>query len=410
MEFFSRFKSAAKAAYNAFSNKDPTGFGNSYYGMSRRLSYSNEKSIMAPIINQIGVDASEIPLHHVLIDNDMYQDILDTDLNYCLSVQANKDQTATEFLRDLYTSILDEGAAAIVITDADGNPYTSDSYKITALRVAKILNWYPDYVRVRAYNDNKGIQEEIVVPKAFTPIIENPFYSVMNSENSTLRRLIRKLNLLDSVDEASSSGKLDVIIQLPYTIRTESRRKEAEQRRKDIERQLIGSRYGIAYADATERITQLNRPVENGLLSQVEYLTKSFYSQLGISEKVFNGEAGDLEMTNYYSRTVEPLVKAVVNKMDVSFISSNSRTRGQAIAFFRDPFKLLPITSMADAADKFTRNEILSSNEIRSLIGYRPDDDPRSDELRNKNLNPDSGSVATPDEIDDSDDYDDFNI
>lgn len=414
MEFFERFKRVAKAAYNAFSNKDPTtnwsyesGYGDSYYRNNRRLSFSNEKSIMAPIINQISVDASEISLHHVEIKDDMYNDIIDSDLNYCISKQANKDQTAKEFFRDVYSSILDEGVIAIVITDADGNPYITDNYRIKALRVGKILNWYPDHVRVSVYNDNKGIREEIVVPKAFTPIIENPFYSVMNSPNSTLRRLIKKLNLLDIMDEDSSPTKLDLIFQLPYTIKSESRRKEAEQRRKDIERQLSGSKYGIAYADATERIIQLNRPAENNLLAQVEYLTKMFHSQLGISEKVFNGEAGDMEMTNYYSRTIEPLVESVVNKMDISFISQNSRTRGQTIAYFRDPFKLLPLTSLADTADKFTRNEILTSNEFRSIIGFRPDDDPRSDELRNKNISPDSGSVKMPEDNENS--YDDDN-
>lgn len=393
-----------RKGWNAFlNNKDPTEnehgafaeVGYSYRPDRVRMTYGNERSIVMAIYNRIAVDVAAIPLHHVRVDeNGRFKECMNSGLERCLSLNANVDQTGRDFIYDAVVSMLDEGCIGIVPVDTTFNPYKG-SYEIDSLRVAKILEWYPSTIKIRAYNEQTGRKEDIVLPKGMVAIVENPFYQTMNEPLATLKRLIRKLNLLDFVDEQTSSGKLDLIIQLPYVVKTETKRKEAEKRRKDIEMQLAGTKYGIAYTDGTERITQLNRPAENNLLNQVKYLTEMLYSQLGITDEIMNGTADENTMLNYYNRTIEPIISAIAMAMKWKFLTSTARTQGQSIEFYRDPFRLVPINNIADIADKFTRNEILSSNEIRTIIGMRPSGDPKADELRNKNLNPSTEEAGT---------------
>ena len=354
----------------------------------RRFTRGNERSIVTSVYNRLALDVASISIKHVRLDeNGRYTEEINSGLQNCLNVEANIDQTGRAFLQDVVMSMLDEGCVAIVPVDTTINPMISGSYEINTMRVGKIIEWYPAHVRVRLYNDQKGIHEEVTLPKSTVAIIENPLYAVINEHNSTMQRLVRKLNLLDVIDEQSGAGKLDLIIQLPYVIKSEARRKQAEDRRKDIEMQLAGSKYGIAYTDGTERITQLNRPAENNLMKQIEYLTSMLYSQLGLTQAILDGSADDKTMLNYYNRTIEPIIAAIVDEMNRKFLTKTARSQRQAIKFFRDPFKLVPVNEMADIADKFTRNEILSSNEIRQIVGIKPSDDPEADELRNKNLN-----------------------
>ena len=387
------FKERLQHAWNVFTDKEPPvqyRYIEGGYGIRpdrRRLSRGNERSIITAIYNKIAIDVSSVKIQHVRLDqNGGLIEVIDSGLNECLTVEANLDQTGSELIRDLVLSMFDEGCIAVVPVDTTLNP-KSGSYDIRSLRCGKIVEWFPKDVKVLLYNEEKGRKEEVMVSKKFVTIIENPFYAVMNEPNSTLQRLIRKLNLLDAIDEQSSAGKLDLIIQLPYVIKTEARRQEAEKRRKDIEMQLAGSKYGIAYTDGTERVTQLNRPIENNLMKQIEYLTSMLYSQLGMSEEVVKGTADEKTMLNYQNSTVNPILEAIVTNMRRKFLTKTARTQGQSISYFQDPFRLVPVTQIADIADKFTRNEILSSNELRAIVGYRPVDDPRADELRNKNLN-----------------------
>lgn len=387
--------SRVKRAWNAFLNRDPPSDKNySYYGgYSYRPFYDRkgraiDKTIITAILSRIAVDASSITIQHVKLDeNGRYDETVNSDLNACFNLSANIDQTGRAFIQDIVLSMLEEGVVAVVPVDTDLNPMTTDSYKIYSMRVGTIMEWFPNHVRVRLYNDRTGEKEEITLPKRMVAIVTNPFYAVMNEPNGTMQRLIRKLNLLDAVDEQSSSGKLDLIIQLPYVITNDLRRQQAEERRKQIEDQLTGSKYGIAYTDGTERITQLNRSLDNNLLTQVEYLTNMAYSQLTITQEIMNGTADETAMTNYYSRTIEPIVSAIVDEFKRKFLTKTARSQNQSIVFFRDPFKLVPIGTVADMADKFTRNEIMSSNEFRQVIGLKPSKDPAADELRNKNLN-----------------------
>ena len=346
------------------------------------------------------MDAAAIDIKHVrLDDDDRYIETIDSGLNECLSLEANIDQTGRAFVQDVVMSMLDEGAVAIVPVDTMGDPYLG-AYNIETMRTGKIVQWYPSHVRVSVYNDRTGNKEEITVAKRSVAIVENPLYSVMNEPNSTLQRLIRKLSLLDAVDEQSSAGKLDLIVQLPYIIKTEARRNQAEQRRKDIETQLAGSKYGIAYTDGTEKITQLNRPIENNLMKQIEYLTSMLFSQLGLTQGILDGSADEKTMLNYYNRTIEPIMSAIADEMKRKFLTKTARSQHQSIEFFRDPFKLTPVSDLAEIADKMTRNEIMTSNEIRQVIGMKPSDDPEADELRNKNLNKSNEQIqnGNPDE------------
>lgn len=387
--------SRLKRAWNAFLNRDPPIRSSSYYygGYSyrpyyQRLGGATDRTVVSAIYNRIAVDASSITIQHVRLDeNGRFNETIDSGLNSCLNLSANIDQTGRSFVEDIVLTMLDEGVVAVVPVDTDVDPKLTDSYEILTMRVGKITEWFPDSVRVKLYNDRNGEKEEIMVLKKNAAIIENPFYSVMNEPNGTMRRLIQKLNLLDSVDEQYSSGKLDLIIQLPYVIKNEARRAQAEERRRQIEDQLSGSKYGIAYTDGTEKITQLNRSLENNLLKQIEYLTALAYSQLGITQEIMNGTADEAAMTNYYSRMIEPIVSAIVDEFKRKFLTKTARSQRQSITFYRDPFKLVPIGTVAEMADKFTRNEIMSSNEFRQVIGLKPSKDPRADELRNKNLN-----------------------
>jgi len=352
-----------------------------------RLNVSNERSIISSIYTRIGIDASLVEIKHVRLDeNNRYLEPINSGLNSCLTLEANIDQSALAFKQDLIMSMLDKGVVAIVPIETNINPLNTASYDIKSMRVGEILTWYPQHVGVRVYNDKNGKKEDIVLPKSLVAIIENPLYSVMNEPNSTLQRLIRKLNLLDSIDEQSSSGKLDLIIQLPYVIKSEARRQQAETRRKDIEAQLKGSQYGIAYTDGTEKITQLNRPAENNMLAQVEYLTNMLYGQLGLTEEIISGKADEAAMLNYHTRTIKPILTAITLGMKRTFLSKTARTQLQSIEFFRDPFELVPVSAVAEIADKFARNEILSSNEIRSIIGFKPSSDPKADQLVNSNI------------------------
>lgn len=383
-----------KHAWNSFLNRDPTSYyresGASYsYRPDRiRLTRGNERSIVTSVYNRIGMDVASLDIKHVTLDDDgRYVEDMKSGLNNCLTLEANIDQTGRSFIQDVVMSMLDEGCVAIVPVDTTLNPTVTGSYDITTMRTAKILEWRPTTVRVRLLNEKTGMKEDIVLPKHMVAIIENPLFAVMNEPNSTLQRLIRKLNILDAIDEQSGSGKLDLIIQLPYAVKTEARRRQAEQRNKDVENQLANSKYGVAYIDGTEHVTQLNRPVENKLMSQIEYLTSMLYSQLGITQSVLDGTADEKTMLNYYNRTIEPIVSAIVDEMKRKFLTKTARSRNQSITFFRDPFKLVPVNDIAEIADKLTRNEITSSNEIRQKIGMKPSKDPKADELRNKNLN-----------------------
>lgn len=388
------FGSRLKQAWNAFFNKDPTGdykdIGASYYYRPDRPRFTrgNERSIITAVYNRIALDVSSMAIMHTrLDDNGRYLETIESGLNNCLTLEANIDQTGDAFKQDIVMSMLDEGCVAIIPTDTSINPNVTNSYDILTMRTGKILEWYPQHIKVRVYNERTGKKEDILVSKKIAAIIENPLYAVINEPNSTMQRLVRKLGLLDVVDEQSSAGKLDLIIQLPYIIKTDARRKQAENRRQDIERQLAGSKYGIAYTDGTERITQLNRPVENNLMKQIEYLTNMLFSQLGITQGILDGTADEKTMLNYYNRTVEPILSAIVNEMKRKFLTKTARSQRQSVLFFRDPFKLVPVSEISEIADKFTRNEIMSSNEIRQIIGMKPSSDPKADELRNKNLN-----------------------
>lgn len=393
-----------KNAWSAFTSRDPTFNQNHSYfeGFAYRpdrrfFRRGNERSIVTAVYNRIAIDAASVGIRHVRVDqNGNFVEEMPSKLNEAFSTEANIDQTGRAMIQDLVMSMLDEGVVALVPTYTSANPIYSDSYEIYNLRVARITKWFPEHVRVNLYDDRTGKHREVTLPKKMVAIIENPLYAVMNEPNSTLQRLIRKLNILDVVDEQTGSGKLDLIIQLPYVIKTESRKAQAENRRKDIEMQLAGSKYGIAYTDGTERITQLNRPAENNLMKQIEYLTSMLYGQLGITEEVINGTADEKVMLNYHNRTIEPILSAITGESERKFLTVTGRTQGQAIKFFRDPFKLVPVNDLAEIADKFTRNEILSSNEIRGIIGYKPVDDPRADELRNKNLNQEAGAEEAP--------------
>lgn len=395
--------SRMKKAWNVFTGRDPLR-DTSYRGMSSsyrpdrwRLSRGNERSIITSVYNRMAMDAAQIDIKHVRLDkNGRYKGDIDSSLNECLTLQANIDQTGRAFKQDIFLSMLDDGSVAIVPVDTEDNPDETSSVDIITMRTGKIVEWFPRDVRVNLYNDRTGKHEEITVPKRTVAIVENPFYAVMNEPNSVMQRLIRKLNILDAIDEQSGAGKLDLIIQLPYVIKSEARRKQAEARRKDIEEQLSGSKYGIAYTDGTEHITQLNRAVENNLMKQIEYLTSMLYSQLGINQQILDGTANEETMLNYYNRTIEPIVSAVVDEMKRKFISRTARTQGQSIASYRDPFKLVPVKELAELADKMTRNEIMSSNELRTIIGLKPSKDPSADELRNKNLNQSTEEVQNP--------------
>lgn len=392
------FGSRLKHAWNAFTgniqmNYRDLGMGYSYRADRPRMSRGNERSIVTSVYNRIALDVAALNVQHVRLDeNGRFLSVIDDGLNNCLTLEANIDQTARSFIQDVVVSMFDEGSVAIVPVDTTTDPNVSGSYDIQSLRVGQILDWYPQYIRARVYNEQTGRKEDIVVPKSAVAIIENPLYAVINEPNSTMQRLIRKLNLLDVIDEQSGSGKLDLIIQLPYVIKTEARRQQAENRRKDIENQLSGSKYGIAYTDGTEHITQLNRSVNNNLMSQIEYLTSMLYSQLGITQSILDGTADEKTMLNYNNRTIEPIISAIVDEMKRKFLTKTARSQHQSISFFRDPFKLVPVNDIAEIADKFTRNEIMTSNEIRQVIGMKPSDDPRADELRNKNLSEPSGS------------------
>ena len=393
MEKLSLF-SRAKKAWNVFLNRDPTKYnyaeiGTSYsYRPDRvRFTRGSERTIVNSIYNRIAMDAAAIDIKHVRLDeNDRYIETIDSGLNNCLSLEANLDQTGRSFVQDVVMSMLDEGVVAIVPIDTIGDPYMG-AYSIETMRTGKIVQWHPYHVRVSVYNEKTGQKEEITVSKRSVAIVENPLYSVMNEPNSTLQRLIRKLSLLDAVDEQSSAGKLDLIVQLPYIIKTEARRAQAEQRRSDIEKQLAGSKYGIAYTDGTEKVTQLNRPIENNLMKQIEYLTSMLFSQLGLTQGILDGSADEKTMLNYYNRTIEPIMSAISDEMKRKFLTRTARSQHQSIEFFRDPFKLTPVSDLAEIADKMTRNEIMTSNEVRQVIGMKPSDDPEADELRNKNLN-----------------------
>ena len=390
MEF--TFGSRLKKAWNAFFSRDPTKYYSNHGGYSyrpdrKRLTRGNERTIVTSVYNRIALDVSSISIEHVkLDDNDRYTQSIDSGLNECLTVSANLDQTSRAFIQDVVLSMFDEGCVAICPTITSDNFYTYSSFDIYSMRTGKIVEWYPDRVRVNVYNENTGEREDIIYPKRAVAIIENPLYSVINDPNSTMQRLVRKLSLLDAVDEESSSGKLDLIIQLPYTVKSPLKQEQAERRRKQIEEQLTGSKYGIAYIDGTEHITQLNRSLENNLLKQIEYLTNMVYSQLGITTAVMDGTANEETMLNYNNRTVEPIISAIVDEMKRKFLTKTARTQKQSIMFFKDPFKLVPVSQIAEIADKMTRNEIMTSNEIRQILAMKPSNDPTADELRNKNL------------------------
>lgn len=380
--------------WNAFMGRDPTMHypyvGSSYTVRPDRVRFSrgNERSIVTSVYNRIALDVAAISINHCKLDDDgRFLEVIDSKLNNCLNLEANIDQTGRAFIQDVVASMFDEGCVAIVPTDTTLDPKVTGSYDILTMRTGKILDWYPAHVRVRVYNEKTGQKEDILLPKSMVGIIENPLYAVINEPNSTMQRLIRKLNLLDSIDEQSGSGKLDLIIQLPYVIKSDARRQQAETRRKDIETQLAGSKFGIAYTDASEKVTQLNRPVENNLMKQIEYLTSMLYSQLGITQSILDGSADEKTMLNYYSRTIEPIVSAIVDEMRRKFLTKTARAQKQSIVFFRSPFKLVPVNDLAEIADKFTRNTIMTSNEIRQIIGMKPSDDPKADMLINSNLN-----------------------
>ena len=390
------FGERLKHSWNAFMNKDPTetkryielGPSNTRRPDMFRPTRGTEKTIVTAIYTRIAIDVAALSIEHVKVDeNGRYVETIKSGLNYALTTETNIDQTARAFIQDVVMSMFDEGAVAIVPVDTTLNPLKTGSYDIQTMRVGSVVEWFPQYVKVRLYNDKTGKHEEITLPKKMVALIENPLYAVMNEPNSVAKRLIRKLNILDAVDEQSGSGKLDLILGLPYVIKSEARREQAERRRKDIEEQLANSKYGIAYTDGTEHITQLNRSVENNMFSQIQYLTEMLYNQLGMTQNVFNGTATEEEMLNYHSRTIEPIVSAITNEMSRKFLTKTARSQNQRIMFFKDPFKLTPTEKLADLADKLTRNAILSSNELRAVMGYKPVDDQRANELSNKNIN-----------------------
>ena len=389
MGFFNRLQHGWNAFVNA---RDPTleystGPGYYYRPDRPRFTRGNERSIVTSVYNRIALDVSAISIQHVRLDgNGRFSSVIESGLNNCLTLDANMDQTGRAFIQDVVMSMLDEGCVAIVPVDTTLDPAVTSSFDINTMRVGKIIEWRPKHVKVRIYNEKTAKKEEVILSKKEVAIVENPLYAVMNEPNSTMQRLIHKLSLLDITDEQTASGKLDLIIQLPYVIRTEAKKQQAENRRKDIEMQLAGSKYGIAYADGTEKITQLNRSVENNLMKQIEYLTNNLYGQLGITQTILDGSADDKTMLNYYNRTIEPIVSAIVDEMKRKFLTKTARSQGQSILFFRDPFKLVPVNDIAEIADKFTRNEILTSNEIRQIIGIKPSEDPKADELRNSNI------------------------
>ena len=392
--------------WNAFLNKDPTNFyqdiGPGYYYRPDRIRYNrgNERSIVTSVFNKIATDVASIDIMHVRLDDEgRFLEPITSGLNNCLTLEANIDQTAHAFKIDMIMSMFDEGCIAVVPVETTFDPNLTNAFDILSVRTGKIIDWYPEHVKLQVFNERTGNREDITLPKRAVSIIENPFYSVMNAPSSTLQRLIKKLNILDSIDEQSGAGKLDLIIQLPYLIKTEARRQHAENRRKDIETQLAGSKYGIAYTDGTERITQLNRPVENNLMKQIEYLTSMLYSQLGITQEILDGTADEKTMINYFNRTIEPIVQAIVEEMRRKFLTKTARSQRQSIQYFRDPFKLAPINDIANAADTFTRNEILTSNEFRQIIGRRPSKDPRADQLVNSNISQPNGLPPSSDDV-----------
>lgn len=400
MSFIGRLQNAWNVFRNNESDKNEyksfSGVSYSYRPDRPRFTRGNERTIITSILNRIANDTATIDVKHIrLDDNGRYKETIDSGLNDCLNLEANIDQTGRAFRLDAIMSLLDEGCVALVPVDTTTNPKLSNSYDIKTIRTGKIIQWFPSSVKVNVYNELIGKREDIIIPKSYAAIVENPFFSIMNEPNSTMQRLIRKLTLLDAIDELNGSGKLDLIIQLPYVVKSETRQKQAEQRRTDIEEQLTGSKYGIAYIDGTEHITQLNRPVENNLMSQIEYLQNLLYSQLGITQSIMDGTADEKVMLNYNNRVIEPILSAFVDEMKRKFLTKTARTQGQSIMYFRDPFKLVPVDNIAEIADKFTRNEIMSSNEVRQIIGMKPSSDPKADELRNKNLN----EQKTPNDI-----------
>jgi hypothetical protein len=402
MAIISKFKNA----WNAFIGRDPT--SEAQYTQPQvmsstirpdrvRMRYGNERSIITTVYNKIAVDVSAVNLLHARVDsNNRFKERIMSGLNECLTLEANKDQSSRSFIQDIVMSMFDEGVVAVVPVDTDISIHQNNTFDILSMRTGRILEWYPDAVKVRLYNDRTGRKEELVLPKSNTAIIENPFYAVMNEPNSTAQRLIRKLALLDNVDEEAGSGKLNMLIQLPYVVKTEARRQQAENRRSDIERQLTESKFGIAYTDGTEKVIQLGRPLDSNMLEQVKYLKEELYNQLGLSPTIFDGTADEATMINYYNSTLEPILSAIVDEFKRKFLTKTARTQGQSIIYIREPFRLVPVSQLADIADKFTRNEILSTNEIRPIVGYKPVDDPAADELRNKNINQNSETVSVP--------------
>lgn len=393
-----KFKTVLKHSWNAFLNRAPTDTENGVRENSSshrpdrvRLTIGNERSIISSIYTRIGIDVAAISIQHVrLDDNKRYIETIDSYLNQALTLRANRDQTGRAFIQDVVMSLCDEGCIAIVPIDTTTNPWASGSYDINTMRTARIIEWFPSSVRVQVYNERTGRKEELTVSKEVVAIIENPLYAVMNEPISTLKRLIRKLNILDAIDEQSGSGKLDLIIQLPYLVKSPARKEQAESRRMELEAQMTGSKYGIGYIDGTEKITQLNRAAENNLMTQIEYLTSMLFSQLGLTESIFDGTADEKTMLNYYNRTIEPILSAITGGMKIKFLTKTAISQNQSIEAYRDPFKLVPVSQLADIADKFTRNEVLTSNEVRAVVGYKPSSDPKADELRNKNLNPEN--------------------
>lgn len=387
-------KTRLKRAFNAFANRDPTTEKHTYSVSSSRpldrnpLTMGSKRNILAGPIARVAMDCAQIKIEHCMLDeNGRYKEPVNDSLNKIFNLEANIDETGVSFIQNTIESMLGEGVVAMCPVDTEGNLFTDDNFEVYTMRTGKIINWYTDRVMVRLYDDNAGIFKDITFPKTSVGIVINPMYAIMNDYNSDVQRLLRKIALLDSIDDAASSGKLDIIIQFPYSLRSEERRKEAEQRKAEITDQLKNSEYGIAYIEANERITQLNRPAENTLLQQIEYLYNRVMAQLGLCDEIFNGKADEQTMTNYYTRIVAPIMTSVTTEIDRKYIGDNARTRGHAVRWFRDPFKLVPVTQLPDIADKFTRNEILTSNEVRGIIGYKPASDPGADELRNKNLN-----------------------
>lgn len=404
------FKDRIQHAWNVLTNnRDPTyryeaNLGMSYSHRPDRVRFSggNERTITTSIFNRIALDVASLDIRHVRLDeNGRFIEYMKSGLDKCMTLEANLDQTGRAFIHDVVASMLDEGVIAMVPVDTDLDPKVTESYDILTMRTGKILEWYPKHVKVQLYNDRTGMKDSVILPKSTVGIVENPLFAVINEPNSTMKRLIRKLALLDAIDEQSGSGKLDLILQLPYVIKTDLKRQQAEDRRKDIEKQLSGSKYGIAYTDGTERITQLNRPVENNLMKQIEYLTSMLYSQLGLHQSILDGTADEKTMLNYNNRTIEPIVSAIVDEMKRKFLTKTARTQRQSIEFFRDPFKLVPVDNIAEIADKFTRNEIMSKNEFRQIIGMKPSDDPKADQLINSNISQPNGANATPEETND---------